>query len=93
MDDSIQKRLAFVLLIVITVISFITKFIVLNTYTAPSSPDYGNYLTQVSILNGHDVTGMGLRYTPIFFIFLDGILRFIDIFLALKDEYFANGFS
>jgi hypothetical protein len=67
MDDSIQKRLPFVFLIVIVVISFITKFFVLNNSIVPPSPDYGNYLTQVGILNGHDVTGMGLRYNPIFF--------------------------
>jgi hypothetical protein len=84
MDDSIQKRLPFVFLIVIVVISFITKFFVLNNSIVPPSPDYGNYLTQVGILNGHDVTGMGLRYNPIFFIFLNGIIQLTDTFTALK---------
>ena len=66
-----KNRLTWLFLISIVVASFIIKFLALNTYEAPSSPDYGNYLTQVNIINGLDVGGLGLRYNPVFFVFLD----------------------
>lgn len=56
----------------------------MNKYAAPPGADYGNYLTQVSILNGHDVNGLGLRYNPLFFVLLDPFLMFFDALTALK---------
>lgn len=61
-----------------------TKFVALNRYETPPSPDYGNYLTQVDIINGHDLRGYGLRYNPLFFLLLDVVLKFFDEFTALK---------
>jgi hypothetical protein len=58
--------------------------VALNKYEAPPSPDYGNYLTQVDILHGYDLRGLGLRYNPLFFVLLDVFLRFFDDFNALK---------
>ncbi len=64
--------------------SFAIKFAALNKYAAPPGADYGNYLTQVNILNGHDVRGLGLRYNPLFFALLDPFLMFFDSLTALK---------
>jgi hypothetical protein len=79
-----RKKLIWLFLFLIVFISFIVKFVALNKYEAPPSPDYGNYLTQVNILNGLDVGGNGLRYNPIYFLFLDLFLRFFEPFTALK---------
>jgi hypothetical protein len=64
--------------------SFAIKFTALNKYAAPPAGDYGNYLTQVDILNGHDVIGLGLRDNPLFFVLLDPFLMFLDALTALK---------
>jgi hypothetical protein len=64
--------------------SFATKFTALNRYAAPPAGDYGNYLTQVDILNGYDVRGQGLRYNPLFYALLDPFLIFFDSLTALK---------
>lgn len=64
--------------------SFVIKFTTLNKYAAPPGADYGNYLMQVNILNGNDVTGFGLRYNPLFFVLLDPFLLFFDALTALK---------
>lgn len=71
-------------LVLVFVSSFIVKLFFLNKYVAPPGADYGNYLTQVDIVHGYDVGGLGLRYNPIFFILLDSILRLLDHFTALK---------
>lgn len=71
-------------LLVIMTTSFSFRFIALNKYETPPGNDYGNYLTQVDILHGYDVKNWGLRYNPVFFIFLDVFLRFFDEFTALK---------
>ena len=68
----------------IVVISFLVRFAALNKYEVPPSPDYGNYLTQVDIIKGHDLLGYGLRYNPIFFFVLNVFLGFLDEFTALK---------
>jgi hypothetical protein len=68
----------------ILVASFLTKILVINRFEAPPSPDYGNYLSQVDILHGFDLRGLGLRYNPLFFVFLDLVLRLFDELLALK---------
>jgi len=64
--------------------SFTIKFTALNKYPAPPACDYGNYLTQVDILSGHDVIGLGLRDNPVFFVLLDPFLMFFDALTALK---------
>ncbi len=56
----------------------------LNNYTAPPGADYGNYLTQVNILNGNDLRGWGLRHQPLYFVLLDGLTGVFDAFTALK---------
>jgi hypothetical protein len=56
----------------------------LNRQTAPPGADYGNYLTQVNILNGNDLRGWGLRHQPVFFFLLDGFTKIFDVFMALK---------
>jgi hypothetical protein len=56
----------------------------LNTNTAPPGADYGNYLTQVNILNGSDLRGWGLREQPIYIVLLDGFTKIFDSFTALK---------
>lgn len=56
----------------------------LNNYTAPPGADYGNYLTQVNILNGNDLRGWGLRHQPLYFVLLDGLTGIFDAFTALK---------
>lgn len=66
------------------IISFIVKFNALNKFEAPPSPDYGNYLSQVDIIHGYDLRGLGPRYNPLFFVLLDGFLFFLDAFTALK---------
>ncbi len=68
----------------IVVISFLVRFAALNKYEVPPSPDYGNYLTQVDIIKGHDLLGYGLRYNPLFFFVLNVFLGFLDEFTALK---------
>ncbi|MCX8150659.1 MAG: glycosyltransferase family 39 protein [Candidatus Bathyarchaeota archaeon] len=52
--------------------------------TAPPGADYGNYLTQVDILQGNDLRGLGLRHQPVFFVFLDLLTMVFDEFTALK---------
>jgi len=79
-----RKWLFWFFLLLIIAISFIVRFVALNKYEAPAGCDYGNYLTQVNILNGHDVEGLGLRDNPLFFILLDAFLLFFDKFTALK---------
>ena len=56
----------------------------LNNNQAPPGADYGNYLTQVHILNGTDLRGWGLRHQPLFFYFLGGVMNVFDAFTALK---------
>lgn len=56
----------------------------LNNFTAPPGADYGNYLTQVDILNGNDLRGWGLRHQPIYFVLLNGLIGIFDEFTALK---------
>ena len=68
----------------ILIASFIVKFTILNKHIVPPSADYGNYLTMVNILHGNDVTGFGLRYPPLFFLFLDLLLKLTNEFMALK---------
>ncbi|MCW4010188.1 MAG: 6-pyruvoyl-tetrahydropterin synthase-related protein [Candidatus Bathyarchaeota archaeon] len=64
--------------------SFAANFSMLNSNTAPPGADYGNYLTQVNILQGNDLRGWGLRHQPLFFYFLSGVMTFFDAFTALK---------
>ena len=71
-------------LALIVTISFVIKFIALNKYEAPPGADYGNYLSQVNILHGYDLRGLGLRYNPLYFILLDAFLRITETFIALK---------
>jgi hypothetical protein len=56
----------------------------LNTNTAPPGADYGNYLTQVNVLNGSDLRGWGLREQPLYIVLLDGFTLIFDAFTALK---------
>jgi hypothetical protein len=74
----------FLLILLIFIITFIVNFAMLNINTAPPGADYGNYLTQVNILNGNDLRGWGLRHQPVFFVLLDVFLRAFDEFTALK---------
>lgn len=66
------------------IFSFTIKFNMLNKFKVPPSPDYGNYLVQVNILRGYDTRGFGLQYPPLYFIFLDLLLRIFDEFTSLK---------
>ena len=70
---------------IIVSITFVADFTLLDKYQAPSGADYGNYLTQVDILNGNDLRGWGLRHQPVYFMILDLLVKiFNDDFLALK---------
>jgi len=79
-----RKWLYWLPLMLPIVVSFAINFTSLNSYIAPPGPDYGNYLTQVSIINGHDIIGLGLRYNPIFYVLLDPFLTLFDELTALK---------
>jgi hypothetical protein len=79
-----KKWLYWFFLFLAIIASFAIKFAALNRYAAPPGADYGNFLTQVNILNGHDVVGLGLRYNPLFFIVLDPFLIFFAQLTALK---------
>lgn len=79
-----DKKYTWILLIFFLIVSFILKFSVLNKYPAPPGNDPGNYLTIASAFRGSDVTGFGLRFPPLFFLFLNFLLYFLDDFLALK---------
>lgn len=68
------------LLLLTTVI----RFIMLDRYPAPPSGDFGNYLTQVHIIEGNDVTGYGLRYPPAFFVLLAPLEYLLGPMLATK---------
>jgi hypothetical protein len=70
----------FLLVSLIVVITFIVNFSIINMSEAPPGADYGNYLTQVNILRGDDLRGYGLRHQPLFFVFLDFILRLFNSF-------------
>ena len=79
-----KRWISWTILFLAIVISFVTKFISLSMYEVPPGADYGNYLSQVNILHGYDLRGLGLRYDPLYFILLDGFLRIFDPFTALK---------
>jgi hypothetical protein len=83
-----NRRLSFLLpwllVSVIVIVSFTVNLTLLNSNTAPPGADYGNYLTQVHILEGNDLRGWGLRHQPLFFVFLDLFLKVFDAFTALK---------
>ena len=79
-----KRWISWTILFLAIVISFVTKFISLSMYGVPPGADYGNYLSQVNILHGYDLRGLGLRYDPLYFILLDGFLRIFDPFTALK---------
>lgn len=79
-----RRRFYWLGLLSIVIISFIVKFNALNKFEAPPSPDYGNYLSQVDIIKGYDLRGLGPRYNPLFFLLLDMFLLFLDAFTALK---------
>jgi len=72
------------ILIAIVCAVFVVRFVALNRYTAPSSHDYGYQLSMVHMLHGKDVTGFGLRVPPLYFYFLDLLLAFLPVFIALK---------
>ena len=72
------------ILIAILCAVFVVRFVALNRYTAPSSHDYGYQLSMVHALHGKDVTGFGLRVPPLYFYFLDLLLAFLPVFVALK---------
>ncbi len=79
-----NKKVVLAFLLLIVVLSFAIKFAALNRYAVPPSPDYGNYLTQINILHGNDVSGFGLRYPPVYFVALSPFLGLVDTFLLLK---------
>ncbi len=54
----------------ITILGFGIRLFLLNRYPVAPSSDFGNYLTQLHIIQGTDVEGVGLRYPPLFFGFL-----------------------
>lgn len=70
--------------IILFVVSFAVNYTMLNAQIAPPGADYGNYLTQVDILQGNDLRGLGLRHQPLFFVFLDLLMNFFDELPALK---------
>ncbi len=76
--------LPLLLISIIFSVTFIVNFTFLNNYAAPSGADYGNYLTQVDILNGMDLRGWGLRHQPVYFMILDLLTKIFDDFTALK---------
>ncbi len=79
-----KRKLFWLILLLVVLVSFAVKFEALNKNESAPSPDYGNYLTQVNIINGIDVEGSGLRYNPLYFAILDGFLSLTDPFTALK---------
>jgi len=70
--------------VILVVVMFTINFTMLNTESAPPGADYGNYLTQVDILRGNDLRGLGLRHQPVFFVFLDLLTMIFDELTALK---------
>jgi hypothetical protein len=78
-----DKKVVLVFLLLIVALSFALKFEALNRYEVPPSPDYGNYLTQINIVHGNDVSGFGLRYPPLYFVMLSPFMG-LDIFAVLK---------
>jgi len=79
-----ERFLGFLLPLFPAIFSFIVKFSMLNRFKFPPSSDYGNYLVQVNVLRGYDIRGFGLQYPPLYFIFLDLLLRIFDEFTSLK---------
>ena len=74
----------FLLLVLLFVVSFVVHFLFLDQFPAPPGSDYGNYLTQINIIHGYDLEGLGLRYPPVFFLILDAMLQVFNVFVALK---------
>jgi len=83
---SLQKivdKYVFLLVVIIFMTTFATKFMIANAYVSLSA-DYGQYLRFADIIRGFDVRGTGLRYPPIFPILLSIFLLIFDEITALK---------
>jgi dolichyl-phosphate-mannose--protein O-mannosyl transferase len=83
-NKRLKRWLPLILMLAIFSVTFVANFSLLNANAAPPGADYGNYLTQVNILNGDDLRGWGLRHQPVFFFLLDGFTKIFDVFTALK---------
>ena len=71
-------------LVLIAAIGFLIRFSAEQTHPGPSGADYGNYLTNVAILWGRDVTGAGLQYPPLYLGYLSFLLVFFPALTALQ---------
>src|SRR5207249_5447851 len=71
-------------LVLIAAFGFLVRFSAEQTHPGPSGADYGNYLTNVAILWGRDVTGAGLQYPPLYLGYLSFLLVFFPALTALQ---------
>ncbi len=75
---------AYVLAVVIGIVSFGVRFWMLGRYAAPPSADHAFYLSQVHILTGEDVAGFGATMPLFLFTFLLGLLQIFDPLTAVR---------
>ena len=71
-------------LVLIAAFGFLVRFSAEQAHPGPSGADYGNYLTNVAILWGHDVTGAGLQYPPLYLCYLSLLLLVFPTLTALQ---------
>jgi len=71
-------------LALIAAFGFLVRFSAEQIHPGPSGADYGNYLTNVAILWGRDVTGAGLQYPPLYLFYLSLLLLVFPTLTALQ---------
>src|SRR5207247_9704206 len=61
-------------LLLVSLVAFSARWTIEASHVGPSGSDYGNYLTNVAILWGNDVTGGGLQYPPLYLLLLTALM-------------------
>lgn len=78
------QSVTYLAVILVGVASFGFRFWMQSRYAAPSSADFGLYLSQAQVLLGHDVEGFGPTKPPVFFLGLLAVMRFTDPVFAAR---------